>query len=129
MSCYKLFSFCSIDHSTNQDPEIMSKRKLECTENELEMAEKKFKRSCEQIVLLNDKLDDLQNRYDTAKRDDRRSFRYPLRLKIAVVDGVRNMYYEYAMRQAKEVAEIKGHLYGYQVILDGDDSSDEDAAA
>jgi hypothetical protein len=39
------------------------------------------------------------------------------------------MYYEYAMRQAKEVAEIKGHLYGYQVILDGDDSSDEDAAA
>jgi hypothetical protein len=28
------------------------------------------------------------------------------------------MYYEYAMRQAKEVAEIKGHLYGYQVILD-----------
>jgi ribosomal protein S21 len=64
-----------IDHSTNQDPEIMSKRKLECTENELEMAEKKFKRSCEQIVLLNDKLDDLQNRYDTAKRDDRRSFR------------------------------------------------------
>jgi hypothetical protein len=87
MSCYKLFSFCSIDHSTNQDPEIMSKRKLECTENELEMAEKKFKRSCEQIVLLNDKLDDLQTRYDTAKRDDRRSFRYPLRLKIAVVDG------------------------------------------
>jgi len=39
------------------------------------------------------------------------------------------MYYEYTIRQAKEVVEIKGHLYGYQVILDEEDSSDEDAAA
>ncbi|VDI49701.1 Hypothetical predicted protein [Mytilus galloprovincialis] len=103
----------------------MSKRSFEYTGEELEMAEKKFKRSCEHIVLLNQRLDDLQVRYDKSKAEDRRSFRYPLRLKIAVVDGVRNMYYEYALREAQKVAEIQGKLHGYQVVIVDDVSGDE----
>ncbi|VDI40954.1 Hypothetical predicted protein [Mytilus galloprovincialis] len=103
----------------------MVTRTTECTEEGLEMAELKFKRSCEHIVLLNQKLDDLQVRYDKAKAEDRRSFRYPLRLKIAVVDGVRNMYYEYAMREAEKIATIKGKLLGYQAVIEVDESSDE----
>ena len=103
----------------------MSRRTSECKESELDFAEKKFKRSCEHIVLLNQKLNDLQVRYNNAKRDDRRSFRYPLRLKIAVVDGVRNMYYEYALREAKKIAEIKASLFGYQVVIDEDYDTEE----
>lgn len=99
---------------------------MEYTESELEVTEKKFKRSCEQIVQLNQKLDDLQLRYNRAKMDDRRSFRYPLRLKIAAVDGVRNMYYEYALREAKKIAAIKGKLYGYRVVIEEDESDEDD---
>jgi hypothetical protein len=46
-----------------------------------------FKRACEQIVQLNYSLDALQQRYNKAKKDNHKSFRYSLRLRIAVVDG------------------------------------------
>jgi hypothetical protein len=46
--------------------------------------EKRFKRACEQIVQLNYSLDALQQRYNKAKKDNHKSFRYSLRLRIAV---------------------------------------------
>jgi hypothetical protein len=54
--------------------------------------EKRFKRACEQIVQLNYSLDALQQRYNKAKKDNYKSFRNSQRLRIAVVDGMRNMY-------------------------------------
>ena len=69
--------------------------------------ERRFKRACEQIVQLNYSLDALQQRYNKAKKDDHRSFGYSLRLRIAVVDGMRNMYYDYAYKKADTVAELR----------------------
>lgn len=73
----------------------------------LYIAECKFKKSCEQIKLISRRLDLLQMRYDRAMRDDLKSFRYSLRLQLASTEGARNMYYEYAVRQATEVARLK----------------------
>ena len=53
-------------------------------------AERRFRRACDQIVLLNQKLGEVQKRYKNARRTNNRSFRYNLRLKLAVVEGVRN---------------------------------------
>ena len=74
--------------------------------------ERRFRRACEQIVQLNYKLDDLQSRYLKAKRDNHRSYRYSFRLRLAVAEGLRNMYYDYAHKKAEDVAELRKDLYG-----------------
>lgn len=89
----------------------------------LNEAETRFKRACEQVVLLNDKLDGLQRRYDKAVQENHRSFRYNLRLKMASVEGVRNAYYEYACEKAEEIAELRY----YVSAADHYESEDEDS--
>ena len=62
--------------------------------------EKKFRRACEQVVQLNLKLGELQDRCLKAKQRNQRSFWYCLRVRLAVVEGMRNTYYEYAHKKA-----------------------------
>lgn len=88
-------------------------------------SERRFKRACEQIVQLNYSLDALQNRYNKAKKDNNRSFRYSLRLRIAVVDGMRNTYYEYAHKKAESVAALRQELFGEVVEIVTDESSSD----
>ena len=85
--------------------------------------ERRFKRACEQIVQLNYSLDALQQRYTKAKKDNNRSFRYSLRLRIAVVDGMRNMYYDYAHKKAETIAELRQELFGEVVDIVTDESA------
>lgn len=87
-------------------------------------SEKRFKRACEQIVQLNYSLDALQQRYNKAKKDNHKSFRYSLRLRIAVVDGMRNMYYDYAHKKAEAIAELRQELFGEVVDIVADEPSD-----
>lgn len=86
-------------------------------------SERRFKRACEQIVQLNYSLDALQQRYNKAKKDNHKSFRYSLRLRIAVVDGMRNMYYDYAHKKAETIAELRQELFGEVVDIVTDQSS------
>jgi len=44
-----------------------------------------------------------------------RTFRYSLRLRLAVVGGLRNTYHDYAHRKAEIVAELRQELYGENV--------------
>lgn len=85
--------------------------------------ERRFKRACEQIVQLNYSLDALQQRYSKAKKDNHKSFRYSLRLRIAVVDGMRNMYYDYAHKKAETIAELRQELFGEVVDIITDEST------
>lgn len=90
---------------------------------DLNEAETRFKRACEQVVLLNDKLEGLQRRYDKAVQENHRSFRYNLRLKMASVEGVRNAYYEYACEKAEHIAELRYYVSAANQY----ESSDEDS--
>lgn len=85
-------------------------------------AERRFRRSCEQIVMLNRALTSLQKRYDNAKRRNVRSFRYHLRLRLAVIEGMRNVYYDYAHEKAKQVAELRRELFGEIVQIVSEES-------
>ncbi|KAK3098220.1 hypothetical protein FSP39_017351 [Pinctada imbricata] len=100
-----------------------NKRKLD-----LLAAEKGFRKSCEQIVLLNQKLTALQKRYDAAKRHNARAFRYNLRLRLAIVEGMRNVYYDFAHEKAKQVADIRQELFGeiVEIITEGEDDMSGD---
>ncbi|XP_074640406.1 uncharacterized protein LOC141898434 [Tubulanus polymorphus] len=79
---------------------------------EIRKTENRFRSSCQQIVLLNQNLDDLQNRYLRAVQAEQRSFRYSLRLRMAVLEGIRNMYYEYACRKADELTNLRCQVFG-----------------
>ena len=86
-------------------------------------AEGRFKKACDQIVLLNKRLGEVQKRYKLAKRASNRVFRYNLRLKLAAIEGVRNMYYDYAYHKADRVAELRRDLFNESVeIVSGSDS-------
>lgn len=49
----------------------------------------------------------MSKRYEKASRENHRSFRYSLRLRMAVTEGVRNMYYEYAANKADEITHLR----------------------
>ena len=87
--------------------------------------ERRFERACEQIVQLHYSLEALQQRYNKAKKDNHKSFRYSLRLRIAVVDGMRNMYYDYAHKKAEVVVELRQELFGEVVDIVSDETDVE----
>ena len=83
-------------------------------------AERAFKRACDEILCLNRKIEYLSKRYDVARKENRRSFRYNLRLQMAVVEGVRNMFYEFASKKADEISELR-----FQVNVEMSDDDDD----
>ena len=89
-------------------------------------AELKFRKACKQITLLNRHMESMHARYNRAKAENFRSFRYNLRLKLAVIEGTRNMYYDYAQIQAEMVAELRRQLYGDNLTLESDDDFSDD---
>ena len=67
----------------------------------------KFRRACQQIRLLNRRIDDAQVRYDRGYSANQRSYRYTLRLQLATLEGTRNMFYEYACRRQLMAAGLE----------------------
>ena len=94
----------------------------------LQEHERHLVRSCEQIILLNDKIRGLTKRYESAKAECFRSFRYNLRVRLAVVEGVRNVFYEYARDMAEDIADLRRELYGQnvEIITDTDGETDNE---
>ena len=89
----------------------------------LSTAERRFRGAFDQIVLLNQKLGDVQKRYKAARKSNNRAFRYNIRLKLAVIEGARNMIYDYAYAKADQVADLRRELFNESVeIVSGSDS-------
>lgn len=82
----------------------------------------KFRRACHHIRVLNRRIEDVQVRYDRAFASGQRSFRYTHRLKLATLEGMRNMYYEYACLRADELEQMQDVLVRQGFISDGQDS-------
>ena len=66
-----------------------------------------FQKACNQVLLLNNFLRQLQIRYDRASRDNLRTYRYALRLRLCTVEGLRNTLYEYATQQASKIEKME----------------------
>ena len=73
---------------------------------EIRHVNKKFRIACAQLVQLNNLIEELEARYNRANRDNRRSFRYSLRLRLCTLEGVRNMIYEWASERADELEDM-----------------------
>lgn len=92
-------------------------------------AESCFRRACRQILVLNRFITDLQFRYDMSIKQNARAFRYSLRVRIAVLEGVRNMYFEYASMKADLIVELRKQIQQEHehasAALDFEDDEDE----
>lgn len=102
---------------------------MSTTENlgiQMRQLDRKFRRACRQIVILNNKIEGLQSRYDRAYKVNRRSFRYGLRLQLATTEGMRNMYYEYACRRADELETIQDKLVQAGILSETEEDIDWD---
>lgn len=82
---------------------------------QLARIEKRFLLCCQQITLVDQKLDALQVRYIRANQINDRSARYSLRLQIATMEGMRNIYYQYAKVKGMQIAEIRRGLFDEDV--------------
>lgn len=89
------------------------------------MTDRKFRRACQQIRLLNHRIEDAQIRYDRAYKTNRRSFRYTCRLQLATLEGMRNMFYEYACNRADELEALQEDLIAAGLISDSSDTEEE----
>ena len=95
-----------------------------------------FQKACKQVPLLNNFLKEIQIRYDRASRDNLRTYRYALRLRLCTVEGLRNALYEYATQQASKIEKMEDDirkmgqepmvLHGY-VSEESDEESDVDS--
>lgn len=75
-------------------------------QEKLNDAQLKFERACQQIVVLDQKIKDLEVRYKRAVKVKQNSFRYNLRLKLSVFTGIKMMYHHYAGTKADELTRL-----------------------
>ena len=83
-----------------------------------------FNKACDQIRHFNQQLDGLQVRLDRAERDSQQGIQYSLRLKLAVMEGVRNMVCEYAAHLADDLVQTQCQLLTADERAQSSDDSD-----
>ncbi|XP_061171876.1 uncharacterized protein LOC133181376 [Saccostrea echinata] len=66
--------------------------------------------ACLQLTVLNQRFEQLAKRYDRADKLGQKSFRYSLRMKMAILEGVRNMFYEFATYKACSVNKLRQEI-------------------
>jgi hypothetical protein len=69
--------------------------------------------ACDQVMVINSQIKDLEIRYDRAADEKRKSFRYSLRLRLATLEGTRTMYLEYAKHKATHLDAIEAEITNY----------------
>ena len=87
-----------------------------------------FNKACDQIRLFNRQLDDIQVRMDRATSNKQRAVIYSLRIRMAVMEGVRNMMCEYATRLADDLVKTQDQLVamGHELLQYSSSSSGDD---
>ena len=84
-----------------------------------------FHKAIRQVIVLNEKIAENKCRYGRVTKADRRSMRYTTRLRLAAIEGTRNMYFEYASVKCHEIEDLQEKLR----LLSGEeyDFANEDA--
>ena len=84
------------------------------TQIELLKTNIQFESVCEQIRLLNQRLDALHTRYSRACNENHKRGRYTLRLQVSTLENIRNMFVEYASSKADQLIRLQCQLGGLQ---------------
>ena len=84
-------------------------------------SQRRFNRACDQILLLKTRLRGLRKRYNSAKSYDSKTFRFPLRMRMMVAEGLVKRYYHYADMKRTEILELRAEL----AKLDSSENEDD----
>ena len=99
-------SFHSLHRIIRLIPSIMVMKKLEMYAK-VHDCQRRFNRACDQILLLNTRLHGLRKRYKSARSSNCKTFRFPLRMRMMVAEGLVKRYYHYADMKRSEIIENK----------------------
>ena len=91
---------------------------------DLSKAEVCFRRACEQVIILNRNVEDMTIKFNMADADGNRCMRYNIRMRMSVMEGVRNMFYEFASKKAADIVTLQRTIL--QVEASRSDDSDSD---
>ncbi len=91
---------------------------------QLHQLEEKFYKACDQIVMIDRKLQDITLRYNHANEEGHRSMRYNRRLQLVTLEGVRAAFYQFAELTANKMTELRCELFGDEVLLQDEYDSD-----
>ena len=70
----------------------------------------KFHMACQQLVLLNNSIRELQVRFDRAVSCNNQRFRYNVRLRLISLEGMRNALHQYATHLADKLDDLEDQL-------------------
>ncbi len=94
--------------------------------SQFHLRHRKFGRAIHQIRLLNSRIGDKESLYDRAHSRNQRSFRYVLRLQLATLEGLRNVFLEYAATLADEMDEMEERLIASGLLSEEDTDEESD---
>ena len=108
-----------------QSPSTGNEENLD-PEAQFQLFHRKFNRACGQMTLIDMRIQDCQTRYNRAMKASKNAFRYSLRLRLAVLTGVKMMFYEYAKGMADKMDNIRD-LIEDERYTPGDSSEGSDS--
>ena len=95
-------------------------------QNEFAHTHRKFNRACDQMTLLDQRIKDMQVRYKRAMRNNKNAFKYTLRQRLAVITGIKMMFYEYASAQADKMDDLREQMESVMYLTSSDAESEEE---
>lgn len=104
---------------------ILSCKRFMDLEN-LNKAELYFEKSNDQIIALDRQLFRLQQRYLKAREQGYKCFRYSLRMRLAVTEAMRDIYYQFAKVKGREIVRLRQALFGEDILFDVSDLDDSE---
>ena len=112
-------SYASTSSLSSDDSEIFKcKTTREDLVKEYKKTNMKFHKACRQVILLNNKIDSLIMRYSRAVWGDSRAFRYFHRLNMATIEGVRDMFCDYALQQAEKLDLLYEQIISQRILAE-----------
>ena len=87
----------------------------------IEQVDAKFQKACWNLKKINLLMDEQQTRFQRAQSKGQRSFLYNQRIRLCVLEGIQDVYYEYAYRLAHTLDNMR-QAAGYIIIPDGEEA-------
>ena len=85
----------------------------------------RFQRACHQILQLNGRLDEISKRYMSARDNNNKLFRYSLRNRMLIIEGMLTAYCSYAKMKKSEILKLRSKL-NVEINSMNEDQSSED---
>lgn len=89
----------------------------------IDQVDAKFQRACSMLKKLNDQMEQLETRYSRAGARGKKAFGYNQRLRLCVLEGVKDVWYQYAHRLAVTLDDMRKEA-GY-IVIGADDDEEE----